>query len=210
MRCTTRSATRVQKIISEASESGSTNTRSASEPRSNSRMPSRPSAIDPHLIPGPVAGVFGRVRRAHIRDGDLVSARDGGVGQPRSAVQRFENRMRPADALGFNPQNRPPEPAAQLGGVVRRRLVLDQWNGNARQLVHRFRPADQIFGEVRAVLEQIQGRGRQFRLGIETLQARGIVATGVPENIRRGHTRDGDRHGRSRPPGRARAAPAPE
>ena len=111
----------------------------------------------------------------HIRDGDLVNLRDSGVGQPRSAVQRFENRMRSADTLGIDPQNRAAEPAAQLSGVVRRRLVLDQWNGDARQFVHRFRPADQVFRKVRTVLEQIQSRGRQFRLGIEALQARGIL-----------------------------------
>ena len=102
----------------EASESGRTNTRSAVPAQVELAHAQAPECDRPHLILRLVTGTFGWVRRAHIRDGDLVNPCDGGVGQLRGAVQRFENRMRPADTLGFNPEDRPPEPTAQLGGVV--------------------------------------------------------------------------------------------
>ena len=133
-----------------------TKIRSASEARSNSRMPSRPSAItiiwrarrvarlQPALAP-PAA-------RCDRRRAITASARS----EVRSSVSKIGVGSRHAGAL--DAKHLAPEEAAQRRAVVDR--AIRRRGSAALQFVHQFRMAQQLIAEILAVLENIHHRAR--------------------------------------------------
>src|SRR5581483_6449345 len=93
--------------------------------------------------------------------------------------------MRAADAFCFDPQNRAAEPTAQLGGVVGRRPILYQRNRHAAQLFNVLRAADELFGEVGAVLKQVQSCRDYFWRGVEALQSSGVLGEPLQKILER-------------------------
>ncbi len=107
-----------------------------------------------------------------------VASRYRRVGQIGGLMQRFEHRHALAHAGGLDAKHLAAEIAAQVGDVVEvhRNFCLTRIR-RTRQLAELFdqmRNANQLFGKVRAVFENIQREARHLRIGIEQREQPGI------------------------------------
>ena len=175
-----RPATWVQNSRPSASESASTKTKSASEARSNSRMPRRPRAITHISFDRWLGGVT--ERGACFGDGDVVDARDHGVRQLRGSDKRVEDRFGKAHAGCLNTHHLAAIPAAQFAGAGGRRGCDGRSSGD---FVDKLRSANELFGEIGAVFKQIEDLSAQLRIGIQAVQPGGIPGKALQKMLER-------------------------
>ncbi len=94
----------------------------------------------------------------HLLQRHPVRGGDGGIGQVRSVLQGFKGRSPQAHAGGLNSKHFAAEEASQVRNII----VLSGFGQGASgfrqpaELFHQLRHADQLLGEVGAVLKNVE------------------------------------------------------
>ena len=123
------------------------------------------------------------MRGARLGDRDIVDSRDHGVGQLRRLGQRIEDGLGQADARRLDTHHFAAVPTAQFAGGGGRRGCICR--AARADLVEQLRRANQFFGEIRAVLEQIEDVSAQLRIGVQAIQMQRSPPKCAPENVRK-------------------------
>ncbi len=86
-------------------------------------------------------------------------------------MQCFEHRHALAHACGLDTKHLATEIAAQVGDIVEvRRLSMLRRARQLAEFFNQLRNSDQLFGEIRAVLKDIEREARHLGIGIEQRQ----------------------------------------
>ena len=125
-----------------------------------------------HLIARRVSRARRGIAGNRLLQRQAIGRADHGVGQVGGARQRLEDRNLAQNALALDAQHGAVEGAAHLAGVLRGFGVAHGRFAGRRgvQLEHQLRMADQLVGEILAVLKQIDHRFHQRRIVVQARQ----------------------------------------
>ncbi len=118
-----------------------------------------------------VSGRGRRMHGQHLFERHAIAGGERGVGQIGSDLQCIEHRHAQADAGGLDAKHLAPEETPQRGDVVEVRSRFSVGvclaGRQTAQLLHELRHANQLFGEIGAVLENVQREARHGTVRVE-------------------------------------------